>query len=465
MSKAEEKVKRLARLKSNCTCANCGNFNKFGFNTVCIKFHTFVCNECKASHQAISHRCKSLTMSSWTHEEVQELELKGNDHARQTWLMNAPPCGQGGRPKPGMELSVYKRFVVECYEHKRYYGTAKANNEAVVAGVTPVVTMAAETVTASVRIKNKSPRKPQAPPPTTELDLLDFGDPEPISAPALASNVDFFNADFGDFSSPQAAPSKAPNVDLFGADVDATPTASHATSISFDPFSSSGNKTVNMVTPGVSGNNSVVTSMDEMFGDFTVFQPVPAPAIMSTNSPQAKKPIMGGHQNASKISMMGAPSLDQPFANGTAINLQQQQMRILQQMQNMTLQQKQQHMLRIQQQNGMQMNLGINACNTSHTAYTANNNFTASNVFSTSNNAFTGINNAFTGSNNAFTGNNNSFTGNNNAFSTNNNAFSTNKNAFHHHSKTFVAHNNAFANSTDPFSSIGNLTVGQEKRF
>ncbi|KAI2492262.1 hypothetical protein MHU86_22297 [Fragilaria crotonensis] len=120
MTAAEEKVKRLAKLKSNTICPNCGTEKKFGFGSVCIKFYTFVCNECKSSHQAISHRCKSTTMSSWTDEEVAELERKGNEYCLGTWLKHAPPCGQNGRPQPGSDLTVYKRFVVDAYENKRY---------------------------------------------------------------------------------------------------------------------------------------------------------------------------------------------------------------------------------------------------------------------------------------------------------------------------------------------------------
>lgn len=118
--KAEAAVKKLAKLPHNTVCPNCGTSKKFGFGTVCIKFLTFVCNECKSSHQAISHRCKSLTMSSWTQAEVLALQKSGNDVARQTWLATAPPIGTGGRPKPGDDLNIFKSFIVDVYERKRY---------------------------------------------------------------------------------------------------------------------------------------------------------------------------------------------------------------------------------------------------------------------------------------------------------------------------------------------------------
>jgi hypothetical protein len=120
---AELAVKKLARQAENCICPNCGTYSKYGFNTVCIKYLTFVCNLCKTAHQAVSHRCKSLTMSSWDQGEVLKLKKNGNEVARNTWLAAAPEPGMGGRPKEGDDVNVFKRFVVAVYEEKKYYQT------------------------------------------------------------------------------------------------------------------------------------------------------------------------------------------------------------------------------------------------------------------------------------------------------------------------------------------------------
>jgi hypothetical protein len=86
---------------------------------------------CKTSHQAISHRVKSASMSTWTMDEVHELTNErsgGNDAARHVWLLNAPPYGQryngGTRPKSGDRIDIFKQFVVDCYE----YGKFKASS-------------------------------------------------------------------------------------------------------------------------------------------------------------------------------------------------------------------------------------------------------------------------------------------------------------------------------------------------
>lgn len=65
-------------------------------------------------------------MSTWTHEEVDQLELKGNNHCEATWLAKAPAVGQQGRPTAGSSIDVFKRFVIDVYEHQKYYVAASA---------------------------------------------------------------------------------------------------------------------------------------------------------------------------------------------------------------------------------------------------------------------------------------------------------------------------------------------------
>lgn len=125
MPSPEEYIRRLSRAPGNTVCPNCGEEKQFGFGTICIKFNTFVCNECKSSHQAISHRCKSISMSTWTMDEVHALERGGNDMCRRTWLASAPPLGQQGRPVKGMPIEVFKKFIIDAYENRMYFAEAR----------------------------------------------------------------------------------------------------------------------------------------------------------------------------------------------------------------------------------------------------------------------------------------------------------------------------------------------------
>jgi hypothetical protein len=88
---AENLLKKVRKYDENKICPNCGTPapTGLGFGNVCMKFKTFVCDNCKTSHQAISHRCKSVSMSEWTLEEVHSLTTPkggGNAVAMATWL-------------------------------------------------------------------------------------------------------------------------------------------------------------------------------------------------------------------------------------------------------------------------------------------------------------------------------------------------------------------------------------------
>ena len=92
-----------------------------GFKNVCMKFKIFVCDDCKSAHQAFSHRCKSVTMSHWTKEEVNSLTAfngGGNAVNRATMLANVPP---NLMPKKGCHPTELKEFVQEAYDNKRWH--------------------------------------------------------------------------------------------------------------------------------------------------------------------------------------------------------------------------------------------------------------------------------------------------------------------------------------------------------
>ena len=132
MQKPELMLKKLRKLELNMICPNCGTPAQpgIGFGNICVKFKTFICDLCKTSHQAISHRVKSSSMSTWTMEEVMELTTEnkgGNEVALHVWLANAPHFGErypgGCRPKEGDKVEIFKHFVTDCYEHGKFRAT------------------------------------------------------------------------------------------------------------------------------------------------------------------------------------------------------------------------------------------------------------------------------------------------------------------------------------------------------
>jgi hypothetical protein len=289
MTAAEDKVKRLAKLKCNTICPNCGTEKKFGFATVCIKFFTFVCNECKSSHQAISHRCKSITMSSWTDDEVSELERKGNDYCLRTWLKNAPPCGINGRPQSGSELSVYKRFVVDVYENKRYFSpdgelatSATSATPSYVAKESRNHSKLINPLTKRIEPSSIKAHISQVP---EQLDLLDFSNAKesiPISTSSIL---------FGDSQKISTTPSVSNSLDLPSRK--SPPNAA----IQGDIFSSS--------FQNHNTSKSETMSSDNMFGDFVSAPPssvmASGLAIQNDNSQYISTPSTTGYLMSAKL--------------------------------------------------------------------------------------------------------------------------------------------------------------------
>lgn len=112
---------QIRRMPHNKRCVNCDKESIAGHGNVCTKFQTFVCNTCKSAHQSFSHRCKSISLSNWTHTEVNhlsDLAGGGNANARLTWLGKL----QGQLTlRPDDPLDKVKEFVNDAYNHNRYW--------------------------------------------------------------------------------------------------------------------------------------------------------------------------------------------------------------------------------------------------------------------------------------------------------------------------------------------------------
>jgi len=119
----EKELNAIRREPANKVCPNCQKEDKMGFDAVCWAFKSFVCSTCKSSHQAFSHRCKSVRMSNWSQAEVNALKTEnggGNANCTGTWLGNLESRG-GRRPRVGDEEKVFKQFIDAAYNQRAYY--------------------------------------------------------------------------------------------------------------------------------------------------------------------------------------------------------------------------------------------------------------------------------------------------------------------------------------------------------
>ncbi|KAG7338726.1 hypothetical protein IV203_002480 [Nitzschia inconspicua] len=237
-------------------------------------------------------------MSSWSDAEAAELQQKGNDYARRTWLQNAPPVGAGGRPKEGDPIDVFKRFVVDVYERKRYYGEDH--------GTTTTATMAASGPPASMPavvtaiplsrppvggipaprappqfqapVRAPAPAPPPAPAPAPVADLLDFFSEPATTTSYVPSNggSDTFTADFDAFApkapSTTAAPAPTPPLN--------------------DPFQPNFDSTTPSATSAVPSATSGFAFLSAETASSPNIAPAPIPAV--------KKPVMGNHTMSEK---------------------------------------------------------------------------------------------------------------------------------------------------------------------
>lgn len=339
MSKAatampEAALKKLRRLDGNMRCPNCDTraAQGIGFGNVCVKYRTFVCDMCKTSHQAISHRVKSVTMSTWTMEEVHELLDEnggGNDAARHIWLANAPPCGTryngGHRPKEGDKIEYFKQFVVDCYELGKFRTSSPYLNSR------PPITEVDASVSAGGRSRNapslthSSKISSSKPDNSVAVDLLDVEDSlsiTPIEGMSQFPSCDALSsigtADIVVSSIPQA-----PSFDPF-----AIPSTASTTFSASDPFSTAASSGTSSVSNYSTAQVSRVSSFEDVMSTNTSTMPTSSTAVnlFDLPLPKADTPVHDPFGNDVLIpspqlseSPFGVQSSIPPTAIGTSI--------------------------------------------------------------------------------------------------------------------------------------------------
>jgi Putative GTPase activating protein for Arf len=319
-------LKKLRKLELNMICPNCGTPAQpgIGFGNICVKFKTFICDLCKTSHQAISHRVKSSSMSTWTIEEVMELTTEnkgGNEVALHVWLANAPRFGErypgGCRPKEGDKVEVFKQFVTDCYEHGKFMASTPFRESAV---------------------SQVSSNTPQKKPNDDQMKLSNIQ--QPISQPTLqqptrvAQRAPSIGPDLLAFDSPSKAASNSSDFgsfqslpsgqnDLFSTPAKPLPSAIQGSCdfIDFGDFCSP-----SIPVPSIPQSNPLVGFGNENNGIQHTQKTAP-PHLMSNghSNPSSHEPFQGAIM--SSVSMPNFSTVSSPPAATGAEYGQQQQSR------------------------------------------------------------------------------------------------------------------------------------------
>ena len=319
---AEQLLKKLRRLDGNMRCANCDKEapRGVGFGHVCVKYKTFICDLCKTSHQAISHRVKSVSTSNWSMEEVQELMPEkggGNEAARRTFLANAPEVGgkyQGGsRPKEGDKIEIYKQFVLDAYEYGKFKGSGGAPAAALAPAPAPVSAPEVDLLGGPVSSNGRSTSGGGS-------DSFDAFGGSSASSSSAKPSFDAFGSSGDPFasgiSSGSQGLSSSDGFDAFGGGFQAPASGSTPAS---DPFSSSNSSSMTSVF------GSATAAADPFAASSTILQPTPmtAPFSNSTNGMVAGGGMSAGMQGGTNMGMQGMQrNMNMGMQGGTNMGMQ-----------------------------------------------------------------------------------------------------------------------------------------------
>eukprot|EP01116_Phalansterium_solitarium_P017798 TRINITY_DN4480_c0_g1_i1.p1 TRINITY_DN4480_c0_g1~~TRINITY_DN4480_c0_g1_i1.p1 ORF type:complete len:554 (+),score=172.17 TRINITY_DN4480_c0_g1_i1:1702-3363(+) len=182
--KNQKILRALLQLPDNKRCADCIAKGPVYANTT---FHTFVCTTCSGIHREHSWRVKSVSMSSFTPEEIKALQAGGNKHARDLYMAKWKP-EEYPEPEAG-DVEKIREWVTKKYVDKKWFDASKADSEAPKAE--PLSNILGNNIPP---IKVEAAKKPAAP-------------AAPAAAPAPAKS-DSFN--FGDFSFDAPTPTPTP---------------------------------------------------------------------------------------------------------------------------------------------------------------------------------------------------------------------------------------------------------------
>ncbi|OWR52434.1 drongo protein isoform 2 [Danaus plexippus plexippus] len=127
-----EVLRELISLNGNKYCLDC---NQRGPTYVNTTIGSFVCSKCSGMLRGLTppHRVKSISMATFTPEEIEFIKVRGNDYCRRLWL----GLYEGESVNFTDEQRV-KDFMSDKYEKKRYYLESSVNDTAMTNGNTSV---------------------------------------------------------------------------------------------------------------------------------------------------------------------------------------------------------------------------------------------------------------------------------------------------------------------------------------
>ncbi|XP_057710316.1 arf-GAP domain and FG repeat-containing protein 2 isoform X2 [Corythoichthys intestinalis] len=111
------KVRELAQSGVNKHCFEC---NQPGVTYTDVTVGAFVCTSCSGMLRGLNppHRVKSISMTTFSQQEVEFLQNHGNEVGRRTWLCAFDPKTDGCDTKDSQK---FKEFLQDKYEKKKWH--------------------------------------------------------------------------------------------------------------------------------------------------------------------------------------------------------------------------------------------------------------------------------------------------------------------------------------------------------
>ncbi|XP_061524833.1 arf-GAP domain and FG repeat-containing protein 2 isoform X4 [Phycodurus eques] len=118
------KVRELARSGVNKHCFEC---NQPGVTYTDVAVGTFVCTSCSGMLRGLNppHRVKSISMTTFSQQEVEFLQNHGNEVGRRTWLCAFDPKTDGCADMK--DSQKFKEFLQDKYEKKKWHFSKSKN--------------------------------------------------------------------------------------------------------------------------------------------------------------------------------------------------------------------------------------------------------------------------------------------------------------------------------------------------
>lgn len=116
-ARTKRELDRLRLLPANRICADCGNGQTVWAS---VNLGVFLCIRCGSHHRGIgTHISKPKGCNGtylWGPDEIERMASIGNERAHQIY----GPASESARPAPDASDTVWRQFLVDKYEKKRF---------------------------------------------------------------------------------------------------------------------------------------------------------------------------------------------------------------------------------------------------------------------------------------------------------------------------------------------------------